>query len=73
LAFGIPSNNMMAMMLSALMIHGITPGPTVLHTQPEIFWGLLASMWVINLPLIGVWVRLLSVPYRLLCPAILLF
>lgn len=80
LTLGIPSNNMMAMMLSAFMIHGITPGPTVLTTQPEIFWGLVASMWignlllvVINLPLIGIWVKLLTVPYRLLYPAILLF
>jgi putative tricarboxylic transport membrane protein len=80
LTLGIPSNNMMAMMLSAFMIHGITPGPTVLTNQPEIFWGLVASMWignlllvVINLPMIGLWVKLLSVPYRLLYPAILLF
>ena len=80
LTLGIPSNNMMAMMLSAFMIHGITPGPSVLTNQPEIFWGLVASMWignlllvVINLPLIGLWVRLLTVPYRLLYPAILLF
>jgi putative tricarboxylic transport membrane protein len=80
LTLGIPSNNMMAMMLSAFMIHGITPGPTVLTSQPEIFWGLVASMWVgnlllvvINLPLIGIWVKLLTVPYRLLYPAILLF
>ncbi|MFN7093392.1 MAG: tripartite tricarboxylate transporter permease [Allorhizobium sp.] len=80
LTLGIPSNNMMAMMLSAFMIHGITPGPTILNTQPEIFWGLVASMWignlllvVINLPLIGIWVKLLTVPYRLLYPAILLF
>ncbi len=80
LTLGIPSNNMMAMMLSAFMIHGITPGPTVLTTQPEIFWGLVASMWVgnallvlINLPMVGLWVKLLTVPYRLLYPAILLF
>ena len=80
LTLGIPSNNMMAMMLSAFMIHGITPGPTILTTQPEIFWGLVASMWIgnlllviINLPLIGIWVKLLTVPYRLLYPAILLF
>jgi putative tricarboxylic transport membrane protein len=80
LTLGIPSNNMMAMMLSAFVIHGITPGPTVLQSQPEIFWGLVASMWVgnlmlviINLPLIGIWVRLLTIPYRLLYPAILLF
>lgn len=80
LTLGIPSNNMMAMMLSAFIIHGITPGPTVLQTQPQIFWGLVASMWignlmlvVINMPLIGLWVKLLTVPYRLLYPAILLF
>lgn len=80
LTLGIPSNNMMAMMLSAFMIHGITPGPSVLTNQPEIFWGLVASMWVgnlllvvINLPMIGLWVKLLTVPYRLLYPAILLF
>ena len=80
LTLGIPSNNMMAMMLSAFMIHGITPGPSVLTNQPEIFWGLVASMWIgnlmlviINLPMIGLWVKLLTVPYRLLYPAILLF
>ena len=70
----------MAMMLGAMMIHGITPGPSVITNQPALFWGLIASMWignvmllVINLPLIGLWVRLLRVPYRLLFPAILLF
>ncbi|HWL59249.1 MAG TPA: tripartite tricarboxylate transporter permease [Paracoccus sp. (in: a-proteobacteria)] len=80
LTLGIPSNNMMAMMLSAFMIHGITPGPTVLTNQPEIFWGLVASMWIgnallvlINLPMVGLWVKLLTIPYRLLYPAILLF
>ncbi|MCO8163182.1 tripartite tricarboxylate transporter permease [Pseudomonas sp. 21LCFQ010] len=80
LTLGIPSNSIMAMMLGAMMIHGITPGPSVINHQPELFWGLIASMWignvmllVINLPLIGVWVRLLRVPYRLLFPAILLF
>jgi putative tricarboxylic transport membrane protein len=80
LTLGIPSNNMMAMMLSAFVIHGLTPGPQVLQSQPHIFWGLVASMWignamllVINLPLIGLWVRLLTIPYRLLYPAILLF
>jgi TctA family transporter len=63
-----------------MMIHGIQPGPQVMTKQPDLFWGLIASMWignlmliVINLPLIGIWVRLLSVPYRLLFPAILLF
>ncbi|MBW9091720.1 tripartite tricarboxylate transporter permease [Rhizobium wenxiniae] len=80
LTLGIPSNSIMAMMLGAMTIHGITPGPSVIQNQPELFWGLVASMWignamllVINLPLIGVWVRLLKVPYRLLYPAILLF
>lgn len=80
LTLGIPSNSIMAMMLGAMMIHGITPGPSVITHQPALFWGLIASMWignvmllVINLPLIGLWVRLLKVPYRLLFPAILLF
>jgi putative tricarboxylic transport membrane protein len=80
LTLGIPSNNMMAMMLSAFVIHGLTPGPQILQNQPEIFWGLVASMWlgnmmlvIINLPLIGIWVKLLTIPYRLLYPAILLF
>jgi len=80
LTLGIPSNSIMAMMLGAMMIHGITPGPSVITHQPALFWGLIASMWignvmllVINLPLIGLWVRLLRVPYRLLFPAILLF
>ena len=80
LTLGIPSNSIMAMMLGAMTIHGITPGPSVIQNQPELFWGLVASMWlgnamllIINLPLIGVWVRLLKVPYRVLYPAILLF
>lgn len=68
------------MMLGAMTIHGIIPCPSVIQNQPELFWGLVASMWlgnamllIINLPLIGVWVQLLKVPYRLLYPAILLF
>ncbi len=80
LTLGIPPNAVMAVMIGAMMIHGIRPGPEVLDQRPEMFWGLIASMWignamlvVINLPLIGVWVRLLRVPYRLLFPAILLF
>ena len=80
LTLGIPSNSIMAMMLGAMTIHGITPGPGVIQNQPELFWGLVASMWlgnamllVINLPLIGLWVRLLKVPYRLMYPAILMF
>ena len=80
LTLGIPPNAVMAVMIGAMMIHGIRPGPEVLDQRPDLFWGLIASMWlgnamlvVINLPLIGVWVRLLRVPYRLLFPAILLF
>jgi len=80
LTLGIPSNPVMALMVGAMMIHGIAPGPQVMTEQPALFWGLIASMWlgnlmlvVLNLPLVGVWVKLLSVPYRLLYPAILLF
>jgi putative tricarboxylic transport membrane protein len=80
LTLGIPPNPVMALMIGAMMIHGIQPGPQVMTKQPDLFWGLVASMWVgnamlviINLPLIGIWVRLLSVPYRILFPAILLF
>ena len=80
LALGIPSNSVMAMMAGAMLIHGIAPSPNLASAQPSLFWGLIASMWlgnlmllVINLPLIGLWVRLLAVPYRLLFPAILLF
>ena len=70
----------MALMIGAMMIHGIQPGPQVMTSNPALFWGLIASMWignlmlvVLNLPLIGMWVKLLTVPYRLLYPAILLF
>jgi TctA family transporter len=80
LTLGIPSNAVMALMVGAMMIHGIVPGPQVMTERPELFWGLIASMWIgnallilLNLPLIGLWVRLLKVPYRLLYPAILLF
>lgn len=80
LTLGIPGNALVAMMAGAMMIHGIQPGPEVMVKQPGLFWGLIVSMWignlmllVINLPLIGVWVRLLRVPYRLLFPAILTF
>jgi putative tricarboxylic transport membrane protein len=80
LTLGIPPNPVMALMIGAMMIHGIQPGPQVMTKQPDLFWGLIASMWignlmlvVINLPLIGIWVRLLSIPYRVLFPAILLF
>jgi TctA family transporter len=80
LTLGIPGNATMALMIGALTIHGIQPGPQVMTERPTLFWGLIASMWlgnlmlvVINLPLIGMWVQLLRVPYRLLYLAILLF
>jgi len=80
MALGLPPNAVMALMLGALTIHGISPGPQVFTKFPELFWGMVVSMWignlmllVINLPLIGLWVSLLRVPYRLLYPAILLF
>src|SRR2546430_182236 len=77
---GIPPNAVMALMVGAITLHGILPGPQVMTKQPELFWGLIASMWIgnlmliiINLPLVGVWVWLLRVPYRMLFPAILIF
>ena len=80
LTLGIPSNPTMAMMIGALMIHGISPGPRVMTERPELFWGLIASMWIgnlmlviLNLPLIGMWVKLLRIPYRLLFPSIIAF
>ncbi len=80
LALGIPPNAVMALMVGAMTIHGIVPGPLVMTKNPTLFWGVIASMWignlmllVINLPLVGVWVKLLAVPYRLMFPAILLF
>ncbi|HET8584472.1 MAG TPA: tripartite tricarboxylate transporter permease [Casimicrobiaceae bacterium] len=80
LTLGIPENAVMAMMIGAMTIHNIQPGPQVMTSNPQLFWGLIASMWVgnlmlvvLNLPLIGIWIRLLTVPYRLLYPAILLF
>jgi putative tricarboxylic transport membrane protein len=80
LALGIPPNAVMALMVGAMTIHGIVPGPLVMTKTPALFWGVIASMWignlmllVINLPLIGLWVRFLAVPYRLMFPAILLF
>ncbi|MSQ19992.1 MAG: tripartite tricarboxylate transporter permease [Betaproteobacteria bacterium] len=80
LTLGIPSNPVMALMIGAMMIQGIAPGPQVMTERKELFWGMIASMWVgnlmlvvLNLPLIGMWVKLLSVQYRLLYPAILLF
>ena len=80
LTLGIPGNPTMAMMIGALMIHGIAPGPRVMTDRPGLFWGLIASMWignlmlvVLNLPLVGLWAKLLQVPYRLLYPAIIVF
>jgi putative tricarboxylic transport membrane protein len=80
LTLGIPPNAVMALMVGAMTIHGIVPGPQVMTKQPDLFWGMIASMWfgnlmliVINLPMIGIWVRLLRVPYRLLYPSILVF
>ena len=80
LTLGIPGNAVMALMVGAMTIHNIQPGPQVMTSHPELFWGLIASMWignlmlvVLNLPLIGVWVKLLKVPYRILFPAILVF
>ena len=80
LTLGLPSNVVMALMMGAMIIHGIAPGAAVMDKRPDLFWGMVASMWignlmllVINLPLIGIWVRLLEVPYRLLFPCILVF
>ncbi|MGR9137385.1 tripartite tricarboxylate transporter permease [Rhizobium leguminosarum] len=80
LSLGVPANPVMALMIGAMIIQGIVPGPDVASSQPELFWGLIASMWignlllvVLNLPLIGLWVKLLTVPYTILFPAILAF
>ncbi len=80
LTLGIPPNAVMALMVGAMTIHGIVPGPQIISKQPQLFWGMIASMWlgnlmllIINLPLIGLWVKLLQVPYRLMFPAIVLF
>ncbi|APV49953.1 hypothetical protein BWI17_09800 [Betaproteobacteria bacterium GR16-43] len=80
LTLGIPSNPVMALMIGAMIIHGIQPGPQIMTAKPELFWGMIASMWVgnfllvvLNLPMIGLWVKLLSVDYKYLYPAILIF
>ncbi|MDO9404759.1 MAG: tripartite tricarboxylate transporter permease [Polaromonas sp.] len=80
LTLGIPPNAVMALMVGAMTIHNIQPGPQVMTSNPELFWGLIASMWIgnamlviLNLPLIGIWIKLLTIPYRLLFPAIVLF
>ncbi len=80
LTLGIPTNGVMALMLGAMTLKGIQPGPQVMSSNPDLFWGLIASMWignlmlvVLNLPLIGIWIKLLTVPYKYLFPAILAF
>lgn len=80
LTLGVPGDAVMALMLGALMIHGLVPGPQIVTANPEFFWGLIASFWIgnlllliLNLPLVGIWIRLLSIPYRILYPAILTF
>ncbi len=80
LTLGIPPNAVMALMVGAMTIHNIQPGPQVMTSNPELFWGLIASMWlgnamlvILNLPLIGIWIKLLTIPYKWLFPAIVLF
>jgi putative tricarboxylic transport membrane protein len=80
MTLGVPPNVIMAMLLGAFMVHGVTPGPLMMTTNPALFWGVIASMYignimllVLNLPLIGMWVQVLKVPYRILFPLILLF
>lgn len=80
LTLGIPSNPVMALMIGAMILQGIQPGPSVITEQPQLFWGIIASMWIgnlfliiLNLPMIGLWVRMILVPYPLLFPAILAF
>ena len=79
LALGIPPNALMALLLASLMVHGITPGPLLMTQHPEVFWGVIASMYIgnamlviLNLPLVGLWVKILKIPYRVLMPLILL-
>src|SRR5262249_23104810 len=80
LALGIPGSATMALVLAALMIHNIQPGPGVIAHNPELFWGLIVSMWIgnlmlliINLPLVGLWIKVLKIKYSILYPAILVF
>jgi len=80
LTLGLPAHPVMALMIGALIIHGIQPGPNVINTQPALFWGLIVSMWIgnlflllLNLPLIGIWVRMLTIPYKILFPVIIAF
>ena len=80
LTLGLPANSVMALLVGALIIQGITPGPNVINDEPELFWGLIVSFWIgnlflvlLNLPLIGLWVKMLTIPYRWLFPAIIAF
>ena len=80
LTLGIPAHPVMALIVGAFILQGITPGPNVINTQPALFWGIIASMWIgnvllviLNLPLIGLWVKMLTIPYRVLFPAIVIF
>ena len=80
LTLGLPTHPVMALLVGAFIIQGITPGPNVINDEPELFWGLIASFWIgnlllilLNLPLIGLWVRMLKIPYRILFPAIIAF
>ncbi len=80
MTLGIPAHPVMALMIGAFILQGITPGPNVINEQPALFWGIIASMWIgnlllviLNLPLVGLWVKMLSIPYRMLFPAIVLF
>ncbi len=80
MTLGIPAHPVMALMIGAFILQGITPGPNVINQEPALFWGIIASMWIgnlllviLNLPLVGLWVKMLSIPYRVLFPAIVLF
>ena len=80
LTLGIPTNSVLALMLAAMMLHGVTPGPLLLLKWPDVFWGVIASMYIgnvmlliLNLPLIGLFVQLLKVPYGILSPLIIMF
>src|SRR3546814_7976446 len=79
LTLGVPGDAIMALMLGALLIHGITPGPQVMTQDADLFWALVASMWIgnvllliLNIPMVGLWVRFLMIPYRILYPAIVI-
>src|SRR3546814_17272623 len=78
LTLGIPGSSVMAVMMGALLIHGIAPGPQLMGEHPDLFWGLAASFWIgnlllliLNIPMIGLWIRVLQIPYRFLSPAVI--